>query len=127
MNKIFFDLIVCCSVLEHVDAPWLFANNVNNLSSKGGLLYIAVPFVWRFHAYPNDYFRYTHSGIKKLFKGYFWDRSFVSTWQQGKLIEIKDNFQEICDKLSRWQYDKNNKKIAKYLSYIQVLMIGKKL
>lgn len=123
----FFDLIICCSVLEHVDAPWLFANNINKLSSKGGLLYIAVPFVWRFHGYPNDYFRYTHNGIKKLFNGYSWDRSFASTYQQGKFIEIKNNFQEICDKLSRTQYDEKNKPIEKYISYIQVLMIGKKL
>ena len=127
LQENFFDLIICCSVLEHVEAPWLFSENITKLSIKGGSLFIAVPFVWRFHGYPNDYFRYTHNGIKKLFKGYEWDRSFVSTYQARNIIEINNNFQEICNTLSIYKYNEKKEQTGKYLSYMQILMIGKKL
>src|SRR5687768_11266228 len=44
-----FDLIICCSVLEHVRKPWVMADNLTDLLRAGGRLYIAVPWVWRYH------------------------------------------------------------------------------
>ena len=88
LQENFFDLILCCSVIEHVEYPWIFADNVAKLSTKGGLLYIAVPFVWKFHGYPNDYYRYTHNGVKKIFKEYNWDKSYFSTYGINEVFEI---------------------------------------
>ena len=28
---------------------------------------VCVPFAWKFHGYPSDYWRFTHEGIKQLF------------------------------------------------------------
>src|SRR5690242_19585559 len=50
-----FALGICCSVMEHVDKPWLFAPNMASLIRQNGKLYISVPWVWRYHAYPDDY------------------------------------------------------------------------
>lgn len=64
-----FDVILCMSVMEHVRRPWIMAPNIENLLKPGGLLLLSVPFWWRVHAYPDDYYRYTPSGIKAIFEG----------------------------------------------------------
>lgn len=67
-----FDHIECLSVLEHSRRPWLLAANLQKLLVKGGTLYLSVPFVWRFHDYPSDYFRFTAEGVKSLFTEINW-------------------------------------------------------
>ena len=62
------DLIVCCSVLEHVKKPWRMAENIDRLTRSGGKIYISVPWVWRYHPYPDDYFRFSWRGIEELFE-----------------------------------------------------------
>ncbi len=59
-----FDLIICYSVLEHVKQPWLLAANLYQLLGIGGLIYISVPWVWRYHPYPDDYFRFSWRGCR---------------------------------------------------------------
>lgn len=64
--------IDCISVLEHSRRPWLMAQNIESLLQPGGSLYITAPFVWRTHAYPDDYFRFTVNGVKSLFSHIEW-------------------------------------------------------
>lgn len=64
--------IECRSVLEHSRRPWLLAANLEMLLAPGGTLDLSVPFVWRVHAYPSDYFRYTVEGVRSLFPGIEW-------------------------------------------------------
>lgn len=70
-----FDHIECMSVLEHSRRPWLLAANLERLMKPDATIFVSVPFVWRFHGYPNDYFRYTPEGIKALFPGVAWTAS----------------------------------------------------
>jgi 2-polyprenyl-3-methyl-5-hydroxy-6-metoxy-1,4-benzoquinol methylase len=70
MNPV--DVVLCFSMLEHCDKPWLVARNMERILRKDGLLLLSVPFQWRVHAYPNDYFRYTFNGIKTLFTEINW-------------------------------------------------------
>jgi hypothetical protein len=62
--------VVCCSVLEHVNHVFKMAENISAILEPGGVLFISVPFTWRFHGYPNDYWRFTPEGIKYLFKDF---------------------------------------------------------
>ncbi len=62
-----FETIICLSVLEHCDQPFKMAENITKLLKPGGKLVVCVPFVWKFHGYPSDYWRFTHEGVKKLF------------------------------------------------------------
>jgi SAM-dependent methyltransferase len=64
-----FGTIFCMSVMEHVDQPFKMAENLMALLSPGGKLCLSVPFAWKFHGYPSDYWRFTHEGVKKLFAG----------------------------------------------------------
>lgn len=83
-----FDLIICTSVLEHVKYPWLMAENITKLSRPGGFLYMSVPWIWRYHAYPDDYYRYSPSGIMALFPEYNWKGWYVSTRKIGEIFSI---------------------------------------
>ena len=80
-----FNLIICCSVFEHCSQPFRMAENIQRLLKSTGHVYVAAPFVWRIHAYPDDLFRYTPSGLKVLFS----DCEFIGEkMATGKLGEI---------------------------------------
>jgi SAM-dependent methyltransferase len=68
-----FSHIECHSVLEHSQAPWLLAANIERLLAPGGTLDFSVPFVWGLHSYPDDCFRMTATGVQLLFPGIEWD------------------------------------------------------
>jgi len=62
-----FGTIFCLSVLEHCAEPFRMAESLTRLFVPGGNVVISVPFAWRFHGYPSDYWRFTHEGVKRLF------------------------------------------------------------
>lgn len=73
-----FDHVDLCSVLEHVRKPWLLAANVEALMAPGATLLVSVPFVWRVHAYPSDFWRMTPEALDVLFPGITWkEKCFV--------------------------------------------------
>lgn len=69
-----FAHIECTSVLEHSRRPWLLAANLESCLDDGGTILVAVPWVWRVHDYPGDFFRYTQEGIESLFTSITWER-----------------------------------------------------
>jgi SAM-dependent methyltransferase len=62
-----FGTIFCLSVLEHCEQPFAMAESLTRLLAPGGKVVVSVPFAWRFHGYPSDYWRFTHEGVKRLF------------------------------------------------------------
>ena len=73
-----FAHIECMSVLEHCRRPWLMAANLERMLEPGGTIFITVPFVWRVHGYPDDYWRFTVSGVKSLFNEIEWTHEAYS-------------------------------------------------
>lgn len=63
-----FDVIYSNNVFEHLDRPWVAAAVLMSLLKVGGICITIVPFAQRYHESPGDYFRYTHTGIAKLFE-----------------------------------------------------------
>lgn len=80
-----FDHIECTSVLEHSRRPWLMALNLERILSDDGTILIMVPWVWRIHNYPSDYYRYTPAAIESLFSGIEWIRKKYIV--EGKLVD----------------------------------------
>jgi len=68
-----FKTIICFSVLEHCSNPFKMCSNIERLLKVNGLVFISVPFSWRIHGYPNDYWRFTPEGIKILFSNLKFD------------------------------------------------------
>lgn len=66
----FFDVIYSNNVFEHLKRPWIAAQNLSKMLKPGGILITVVPFSQRYHEDPQDFFRYTHTGIASLFEDY---------------------------------------------------------
>ena len=120
-----FALAVCCSVLEHVPKPWKMAENITRVVAKGGRLYMSVPWVWRYHAYPDDYFRFSFRGVISLFPDFDWATPFYSTNVEGEFVPITEENKQADNRMAL--HAKNEAGVArKYLPYLMVNMIGVK-
>lgn len=62
------DAIVCESLLEHVPRPEKIVAEMYRVLKPGGGMYIVIPFVYPFHASPNDFYRWSITGLKELLK-----------------------------------------------------------
>lgn len=85
-----FSGIVCSEVLEHVARPWLALPELRRVLQPGGLLVITTLFAFPEHGYPDDYFRYSQSGLRLLLA----DAGFsdISTEYAGEVpIELNDH------------------------------------
>lgn len=61
------DAVLSSSVLEHIQAPWLVAAEINRVLKIGGLVYQHVPGAWPGHAQPNDFWRFSAEALRVLF------------------------------------------------------------
>lgn len=118
-----FELAICCSVLEHVEKPWLFAANLTRLVRPGGRLFMSVPWVWRYHAYPDDFFRFSHRGVMALFDAFEWSGACFSSNVPGEFFEIREGEALADDRLAVMVRAPNDEK-RKYLPYLMVNMLG---
>lgn len=120
-----FSLIICCSVLEHVAKPWLMARNIVRLTKPGGRVYMSVPWVWRYHPYPDDYFRFSWRGIEGLFDDLQWEHRCYSTNVGGEFLEITEAAKNWDDRMAKYAEAGAGQK-RKYLPYLMVNMLGRK-
>ena len=118
-----FALVVCCSVLEHVAKPWLMAENISKLTASGGVLFVSVPWVWRYHPYPDDFFRFSFRGVVALFPDFEWGTPYYSTNVEGEFIEISQENRQIDDRMAK-SVSVGANVSRKYLPYLMVNMLG---
>ncbi len=87
-----FEHVDCVSVLEHVRRPWLLAANVERVMVDGATILVCVPFTWRIHAYPNDYWRMTAASLEVLFPSVTWlATGYLVEGKHCKLIPRKND------------------------------------
>lgn len=55
--------VICDQVLEHLNNPTKALLEMSRALKRGGLVYIAAPFVAGYHSSPDDYFRFTGNGM----------------------------------------------------------------
>src|SRR5437870_4140240 len=68
LTRLRYRTILCMSVMEHVRDVYRFAANLRRLLAEDGVALISVPWVWRFHGYPSDYWRFSPEALKFLFE-----------------------------------------------------------
>lgn len=61
-----FDTALCTEVLEHIERPAPFLDQLFQCIRPGGRLVLTVPFAARWHFIPYDYWRYTPSSLDHL-------------------------------------------------------------
>ncbi|MGH8430152.1 MAG: class I SAM-dependent methyltransferase [Solimonas sp.] len=125
-----FNLIVCCSVMEHCPKPWKLADTMSGLLAPGGLIYISVPWVWRYHPYPDDFFRFSNRGVMSLFPDLSWSDAMYSTDVPGEIFPIFEDGANGPDQRRRIKLPAFKglfyKGARKYLPYLMVNMLGTK-
>lgn len=60
------DMIISISVLEHLSEPRMMLSEAHRILRPGGDLLLQVPWQWRIHEAPFDFFRYSPYGLKYL-------------------------------------------------------------
>ncbi|MGE3771227.1 MAG: hypothetical protein AB7G06_09795 [Bdellovibrionales bacterium] len=65
-----FDTMFCISTLEHITDIFTASRNIAALGSPGSSLFVSVPFVFRYHGYPGDLWRFTPEAVRYLFPDY---------------------------------------------------------
>lgn len=120
----YFALGICCSVLEHVRKPWLFAEHLTSVIRDHGALYMSVPWVWRYHAYPDDYYRFSWRGIMELFPSFDWTNICYSTSVTNEFYDIESN-PNIDNRLATITQTADGER--KYLPHLMVNMLGIKI
>lgn len=61
-----FTGVLCSEVLEHVRTPWSALENLRDVLVPGGAIVITTLTSFPLHGFPDDYFRFTESGLRAL-------------------------------------------------------------
>ena len=128
LGKNRFGTIFCLSVLEHCVDPFKMAQNLTQLLRPNGHICISVPFAWQIHGYPNDYWRFTPEGVKRLFPQIRFDmeHSMAATSKPKDFRALNDDLGKISFSFSRHRANGHtlrgiSAKLLKVLSNMGVL------
>lgn len=83
------EAIICSAVLEHVENPFIAADEMYRTLKPGGYCYVFVPFLFYYHVPKTgeykDYWRFTEDGARYLFRKFstieiVGGRGAIETW-----------------------------------------------
>jgi len=99
-----FGTIFCLSVLEHCEEPFKMAENLTHLLQPKGRICISAPFSWKIHAYPNDYWRFTPEGIRRLFPRleFNLEQSLAATSKENEFQKLDKDLGKISFSFGRY-------------------------
>jgi SAM-dependent methyltransferase len=63
-----FDLVLCTQVLEHADDPIQAVRELRRVTAPGGRVLASTHGTWVYHPSPQDLWRWTHTGLRRLFE-----------------------------------------------------------
>ena len=64
-----FDLTYSFDTLEHISDPFRFCEHLVAITRPSGHVFVATVFSWPYHPSPDDYFRYSPTGLRECFLG----------------------------------------------------------
>jgi len=85
-----FSSVLCSEVMEHVARPWVALPKVREVIRPGGMIVITTLTTFHIHGYPDDYYRYTESGLRLLLE----DAGFVNIgieYGGDTVLELKNH------------------------------------
>jgi len=63
-----FDFVLSTCLLEHVDNWKLCVSNIKRVCKRGGYILTIVPYLYPYHEYPHDYWRFSKSDMIRIFR-----------------------------------------------------------
>ncbi|MDP3958360.1 MAG: glycosyltransferase [bacterium] len=109
--------VVTESMLEHVADAETVASEMMRVLRKGGVLYASAPFIHPYHASPDDFNRWTISGLKKLFSGLEIVESGVRSGPWSAFLMFLAYYLGII-------FSFGSKKAAPFLAHVFMLALG---
>jgi SAM-dependent methyltransferase len=74
-----FDLVLCTQTLEHAEDPGRGVRELRRVVAPGGRVLASTHGVQVYHPNPDDYWRWTHAGLERLFReNAFWSAVTVT-------------------------------------------------
>lgn len=83
-----YDNALLFNVLEHIYNHKKLLLNIHNALRKDGRIHGVVPFIFPYHADPEDYFRYTHTAIFRLLSESGYSQISVKPFGTGIFLVI---------------------------------------
>jgi hypothetical protein len=80
-----YELIIATELIEHLPSTQLFFQRSFDLLSDEGALVISFPFLFKIHADPYDYFRFTAQGVQELVRDKF---EIVNIESHGNRLQL---------------------------------------
>jgi SAM-dependent methyltransferase len=111
------DAAVSESVFEHVPDPLNFAKEMIRVVKPGGFIYVSAPFIHPYHASPDDFNRWTISGLKYLFKDLEIVESGVRSGPWSALLMFMAYWLGII-------FSFGSRKVAPFLAHVFMLILG---
>jgi SAM-dependent methyltransferase len=79
-----YDIVVIDNILEHVADPKKAVSEIFRILRARGICICLTPFLVKIHGYPNDYWRFTASGLRVIFAEF----GDVKVWSWGNRFTL---------------------------------------
>lgn len=109
--------LVSESMLEHVPHPTYVTREIMRVLKPGGIVYVSAPFIHPYHASPDDFNRWTISGLKELFPDLEIVKSGVRSGPWSAFLMF----------LAYWLgvvFSLGSRKVAPFLAHVFMLVLG---
>jgi SAM-dependent methyltransferase len=87
-----FSICLSFQVFEHVDEPIPAVEEIFRVLSFNGFVFISLPASWVIHGAPNDYWRWTQYGVKKLLEDFSLQELYRCRGSVASLIQTCELF-----------------------------------
>jgi SAM-dependent methyltransferase len=81
-----YDLVICEQVLEHVADPLAAVGTLRRMCADDGHVYVSTPFLLPLHDHPDDYWRFTPSGLQRLLESQGLSPCWVRSWGNRRVV-----------------------------------------
>lgn len=111
------DAAVSESLIEHVPDAYKVANEMIRIVKPGGHVYVSAPFIHPYHASPDDFNRWTISGLKHLYKDLEIIESGVRSGPWSAVLMFTAYWLGVI-------FSFGSKKMAPFLAHVFMLILG---
>lgn len=108
-----FEVVVCSEMLEHADNPQKVISEIRRVLKPEGRVVLTTRFAFPIHDAPNDYWRFTPYGLRKLFSEF-------------EIIEVATDggpFRAIAIQVQRIIFQTDLPKVIKGMLYLIILVL----